>query len=302
MNNLKLNITIIVLILSCVLNAQNKKRNILDVFGKECHYCKKNDTGNHVHDDHKNPYTINFKKEIPFFATGIGLVTTGFIVKARNEEDPFTIEELQNLDRSKINKFDRGATTNSSSRASYLSDVILYSSSAFPLYFLINHHTKKDFLPLIVMSAEIYTITGGFVLNSKFLFNRSRPLTYNPEFSNKERTSSSSKLSFFSGHTAQTASFSVFLAKAITDYHPHMKRGLKVGVWSFALTLPATIGFLRIKGGHHFNTDVMTGYAIGAAVGFLVPHLHKKKKDSKLSLTPFNYGTVTGINLTWKID
>jgi len=289
----------IVLCLIGELYSQDKQQIIPNVFEKKCGQCKKKKSSIHKHD---SPYTINVKREIPYFVAGLGLLTSGLIVKAKNEEEPFTVSQLQSLDRSKINRFDRGATTNSSKKASHISDIILYSSSALPLYFLSNHHTKKDFLPLLVMSAEIYSITGGLLLNGKFLFNRSRPLTYNPEFSDKERTNSTSKLSFFSGHTAQTASFSVFLAKVLTDYHPGMKTGLKISLWAFALSLPATIGYLRVKGGHHFNSDVLTGFVIGSAVGWLIPQLHKQKKDSKLSLTPFNYGKVTGVNLTWKIN
>jgi membrane-associated phospholipid phosphatase len=37
----------------------------------------------------------------------------------------------------------------------------------------------------------------------------------------------------------------------------------------------ALTGFSRVNTGHHFATDVITGFAIGAAVGYLVPALHR---------------------------
>ena len=44
-----------------------------------------------------------------------------------------------------------------------------------------------------------------------------------------------------------------------------------------AALAPATVGFLRVKGGKHFPTDVLTGLVVGAATGYLVPRLHKIK-------------------------
>jgi membrane-associated phospholipid phosphatase len=151
------------------------------------------------------------------------------------------------------------------------------------------------------MAAEVYSITSTLALNSKFSFKRSRPLTYNPAVSNELRTDKTSKLSFFSGHTAQTAGFSFFMAKVITDYHPKMPLGQKIGLWSIAAALPAATGYFRVKGGKHFNSDVITGFAIGAAIGWLIPQLHKKK-NSKISMTPYNYHNANGLTLVLKLD
>ena len=289
-NNIKYLICIASLGGSFILQAQNSHKE------EACRYC--------LHGEHTNgsPYTINFKNEIPYFATSAGLLGTGLLIKNRNEDTPFTVEELNQLDPTKINSFDRGAIYNNSSSARQYSNYTLLSGAILPLYFLTNHHTKKDFFPLLVMGLEVFSITSTLTLNAKFTFNRTRPLTYNPNFSDELRTDATSKLSFFSGHTAQTAGFSFFMAKVITDYHPNMRIGTKVGIWSFAIALPAVTGYFRVKGGKHFNTDVMTGFAVGGAIGWLVPHLHKKKKDSKFSMNPFNYNGATGLSLTLKLD
>jgi hypothetical protein len=262
---------------------------------KECKRC--------VHGKHssESPYTVNLKSEIPYIASSAGLLGSGLLIKTINEEKPFTLEELNNLDPSKINSFDRDAILNNSSSARAYSDYALMTGALLPLYFLSNHNTRSDFVPLIIMGAEVYAITSTLALNSKFAFNRSRPLAYNPEFSDKFRMGKTSKLSFFSGHTAQTAGFSFFMAKVISDYHPNMAIGQKIGLWSFAVALPAVTGYLRIKGGKHFNTDVITGYAIGAFLGWAIPHLHKKK-ESKLSIAPFNYQNANGLSFTLKLN
>ncbi len=262
---------------------------------KDCKRC--------IHGKHssKSPYTVNLKSELPYIGLSAGLLGSGLIIKSINEETPFTSEELNNLDPSKINSFDRGAVYNNSLTAIEYSNYTLLSGALLPLYFLSNHNTRSDFLPLLVMGAEVYAITSTLALNSKFAFNRSRPLAYNPEFSEEFRMGKTSKLSFFSGHTAQTAGFSFFMAKVIHDYHPDMAIGQKVGLWSFAVALPVVTGYFRVKGGKHFNSDVITGFAVGAAIGWLVPQLHKKK-ESKLSLAPFNYQNTNGLSLTLKLD
>ena len=282
------------LLFGILLNAQTQQP--IEKSSKECNNC--------LHGSHTNesPYQISLKNELPFLATSLGLLGSGLLIKEINGEPLFTIGDLNQLDASQINSFDRGAVTNNSSSARFYSNVTLLSGVALPLYFLTNHHTRSDFFPLLVMGAEVFSITSTLTLNVKFTFNRTRPLAYNPEFSDELRTGETSRLSFFSGHTAQTAGFSFFMAKVITDYHPNMRMSAKIGIWSFAVALPAATGYFRVKGGKHFNTDVITGFAVGAAIGWLVPHLHKKKKDSKVSLTPFNYDGANGVRLTLKID
>ncbi len=78
----------------------------------------------------------------------------------------------------------------------------------------------------------------------------------------------------------------------MNDYHPNMKTGYKIAIWSFSAALPIATGYFRVKGGRHFPTDVITGYAIGAFAGWLIPELHKKKElNKKLSIVPqFNLG------------
>jgi len=44
-------------------------------------------------------------------------------------------------------------------------------------------------------------------------------------------------------------------------------------IWTTAALIPAITGYLRVKGGKHFPTDVVVGYVVGALVGILVPRL-----------------------------
>ena len=79
--------------------------------------------------------------------------------------------------------------------------------------------------------------------------------------------------SFFSGHTSCVASNSFFAARVFSDYYPESK--WKPVVWGAAIALPAVTGYLRVKAGKHYPSDVIAGYAVGAAVGYFVPKLHR---------------------------
>lgn len=296
MKNLLKYLILTVILGSCSMMLQAQTEELIDHADKTCRYC--------IHGEHQagSPYTINFKNELPYFATSLGLLGTGLLIKEKNGRTPFTVEDLNQLDPSGINKFDKGAIHNNSLSARKYSNYTLISGALLPLYFLSNHYTQKDFIPLLVMGVEVYAITSTITLNTKYSFNRTRPLAYNPDFSDELRTGETSRISFISGHTAQTAGFSFFMAKVITDYHPNMRTEVKVGIWSFAVALPVVTGYFRVKGGKHFNSDVMAGFAIGGAIGWLVPHLHKTKKlDSKLSMAPYNYNGATGLSLSLKL-
>lgn len=286
-------VLIITVFVNCLVVAQSLPDTASLV--KTCNYCQ--------HKEHKgeNPYSVNFNNELPYFGTTLGLLGTGLWIKSVNEKDPFTEAELAMLDASKVNRFDRGAIYNNSSSARRISDIIRTTGLALPLVFVSNHHTKKDMLPLSVMALEVFGLTGALTLNTKFLFTRTRPLAYNPNVSLDLRTGPTTRLSFISGHTAYTAAFSVYMAKVIHDYHPNMKKGVRLGVWSFALTMPIATGYFRIKGGKHYNTDVIAGYAAGALIGWLIPELHKKGRDQKYTLAPFNNDGASGLTFMLKL-
>lgn len=51
-----------------------------------------------------------------------------------------------------------------------------------------------------------------------------------------------------------------------------------------SLTLAAMTGYARVKAGKHYPTDVIAAAAVGFAIGYLIPTLHKKKKGDQVSL------------------
>jgi len=263
---------------------------------KDCRVCKSG-----VHQN-GNPYNHDLKSEVPFIIAGATSLTFGLVLRLTDNTVPYTVDELGDLDRNDVNAFDRPATYNWNPNAAKASDFIRTSVIILPIIFLGNHHTRSDFGSLLIMGLEVTAITYGLTTGIKHAVNRTRPLVYNEEVKPvEERTASNTRLSFFSGHTSFTAAFSFFIAKVMHDYHPDMKTEYKIGLWTFAAAIPLATGYLRVKSGKHFPTDVMTGYAIGAFVGWLIPELHKKKKmPDGLSISPsFSYGS-RGIYLSYR--
>jgi len=262
---------------------------------KSCRVCK---SGVHLNG---NPYRHDFKSEVPFIITSGASLTFALAVRLTDNTQPYSANELDQLDRNDVNAFDRPATYNWNPNAAKASDIIRTSVIILPIIFLGNHHTRSDFGSLLIMGLEVTAITYGLTTGIKHAVNRTRPLVYNEEVPVEDRTASNSRLSFFSGHTSFTAAFSFFIAKVMNDYHSDMKTEYKIGLWVFAAAVPLATGYLRVSAGKHFPTDVMTGYAIGAFVGWLIPELHKKKKlNEGLSISPsFSYGS-RGIYLSYR--
>lgn len=230
-----------------------------------------------------HPYRLDFKREVPFIVSSGVILGVGLLADGLNNTTPFTTQELNALDVSDINSFDRKYVNNYSPVDAKTSDYIRTGITILPILLLSEHHTKEDITSLLVMAAEVMSVTFGITNGVKNLVARTRPSVYNPIVPLSERTSSGSRKSFFSGHTSHTAAGAFFMAKVISDYHPNMNKGTKIGLWSVSAYIPAITGYLRVKAGKHFPTDVMTGYAVGAFIGWLIPHLHSVNRKRFLN-------------------
>ena len=246
-----------------------------------CFICK-----GHSHSLTKVPYrAFSVKKEAPFMATAIGLSAAAYFLP---EPSPFTVSDLNLLDANSINNFDRSAINNSSATAKKASDVFLLGVLVLPAVFLSNHSTRDDIIPLGALSVEVVLLNYAFTAIVKKIAKRTRPLAYNSAFPIEDKLDANVRASFYSGHTSHTAALSFFMAKVMTDYHPSAGKGFKIGVWTFAASVPAITGYLRVRAGKHFPTDTIVGGIAGGLVGVLVPHLHRKKQAKVAQKVKFN--------------
>ncbi len=248
-----------------------------------------------------NVYSINHKVEIPVTLGLFAVNYYGFGVLKRKPVLDST--EVISLNKNDVWAFDRVALNQSHEQrfdAQNMSDISMNVSLMLPALLLIDREIRSDWFDIIVLYLETQAINSNlYTWTGPMIFNRSRPLVYYHELPMEERTASGTRNSFFSGHTSWTAGASFFTAKVYSDYHPELG-GKKWLLFAAALIPPTIVGYYRIRALKHFPTDVIAGGAIGAAMGVLIPHLHKaNRKNKNLSLLPFA-GEYTGLTASLK--
>jgi len=219
----------------------------------------------------QNTYQMSWSRDLPLGISGGGMLGTSFILKAKKEA--LTPEQLGALNREDINCFDRGATYNWSEPTAHASDAVMFLSVAMPSLIFIDEKARQEYKSVLLMTSETYLLTAGLTGLVKELARRERPYTYNENVPLEEKQKKDARSSFFSGHTSMTASSAFLTAKLYADFNPHSR--FRPLVWTGAALLPALVGVLRFHAGKHFWTDIIAGYAIGAAVGVSVPAIHK---------------------------
>ena len=203
---------------------------------------------------------------------------------------PLTIDEIDALDRSKINWFDRSAAYNYSVSAADISTPLLLVSLLTPAALLTADEIKNDALSLGVMYFEVFLITNSITDLTKNLVKRARPYVYNTDVSltgsskwdSADKTGKDARKSFFSSHVANAFSMAVFTSAVYRDYFPESK--YKKYIWGGTLGLASMVGYLRYEAGLHYPTDILSGALVGSAVGWLIPAIHRM--DGKIEIVP----------------
>lgn len=215
------------------------------------------------------PYYLSLKREVVYTGLGIGSLGLGGYLRSRVDE-----LTLMDLNPGEINRFDRISTEMSSELADKWSDYTLLASLGISGTLLLGRESRQDFFKISVMFLEVMAISNGLTQISKSIFQRPRPYVFDENWDPIRILSSNDRAAFVSGHTSESAAGTFFFARVFSDYYPDSK--LKPYVWAVGFGLPALTGYLRIRSGNHYPTDVIAGYVLGAAVGYLVPTFHKK--------------------------
>ena len=251
-----------------------------------------------VWSQNEGPYNFNWKREL-VNASAAGLVAAGGIV-ARLQTTGLTPSQVNALDPYEIPGFDRPIIKKWNPDAALVSDIFLYGSFTLPAFMMINKRARKDFLVVGFIYAETALLTLGLTELTKGLSKRARPFAYNPDVEMHYKTERDARLSFFSGHTSITAALCFTTAKIFSDYSDNSTH--EALVWTAAAVIPLTTAFLRVEAGKHFPSDVIGGYLIGGAVGYLIPWLHKKKPLAKgMSLSPVGLDGGAGLYFSYRL-
>ncbi len=220
----------------------------------------------------KSVYKFRLSVDIPIGLISLGTGGTSFLLKKKKHA--LTLDEINALKPEDVNKFDRSAIYHYNKGSKIASDVFEITSMVSPALLFIDKDIRKDYKTVLPMWIETFAMTTALTAFTKELVQRKRPFVYNPNAPIGDKMSKDAKSSFFSGHTSITAASTFFIAKVYADYHPNSK--WKPLFWTGAAVIPAVTGLLRYGAGKHYFTDVIVGMAIGATVGILVPHLHKR--------------------------
>ena len=210
--------------------------------------------------------------------------------------DTLTAEDIAALDPANVNAFDRPATTRWSPSSANLSDGLLVAAVAAPLSLLAIARAAHGPVTIGVMLGETVLLSNGLGQLTKTAVRRVRPFVYNddPEIPYEQKTSTSARQSFPSGHAANAFASAVFLSTVYARLHPTSPA--RPWVWGGSLALATTVGYLRYDAGKHFPTDVIAGALMGGAIGWVVPKLHESDRVS-VGVAPGASGTTVELSV-----
>jgi membrane-associated phospholipid phosphatase len=214
------------------------------------------------------PFQLRWGTELAIGATDLGLFGLSLYLQTKKPEP-----NLADVDPNSIPFFDRAYATKTSSAQVLAADVLLVAVAAVPGVALPGL-SPGEVLAVGAMYAETLGLAYASSSFLKSVVVRYRPYAYaSPppsDFSNADTVSS-----FPSRHATLAFASAVFVGYLYEELHPDSRyKGL---VWATGLGIAGLVSVLRVTSADHFLSDVVGGAVLGAAEGFLVPFLHRKK-------------------------
>ena len=170
------------------------------------------------------------------------------------------------------------------------------------IYGLADFKRRKNFSSLktlTLMYMEGLYLSSGTMLVAKAVVNRPRPYVYNTELPWWERYRGANNESFFSGNATVLFYNVAFFSSVFSDLFPDSR--LTPWIWGGSLALAGFSGFLSVRSGMHYPTDVIAGAIIGGMTGFLIPLMHKEKISTRFRLTTWASSRAGGLNLAVRL-
>lgn len=206
---------------------------------------------------------------------GCGLATHGisFLLRSTADERP-----PHTVDLAHVPKIDRLATRHWSIRAHRSSNILMGVGCALSVAApIIGQRGDRPLLPLAIQT-ESLLIATGLTNMAKHAVRRPRPYLFNADVPSTLYRGRDDRSSFWSGHTASIASLT-FSTACMID-RSNADDAAKCAAWAGAAAVPTLMGYLRVRAGRHFPTDVLTGFVVGTLVGLAVPYIHRTDEGS----------------------
>ncbi|MEZ4987654.1 MAG: phosphatase PAP2 family protein, partial [Saprospiraceae bacterium] len=211
---------------------------------------------------------------IPVSGGGLLALGTSFVLS--NQVSPLTVSGIDHLLATHhIPTWDRYATRYYDRWPHQVSNGLGLASILLPATFMLDKANRQHAAELGYIVFEGALVTGGLTNLTKMLALRPRPYVFNPNAPLSIKLEKEARYSYFSGHTSLTAYFSFATAQIYNDLYPQSR--YKKVVWASAVALPLVAGYMRMRAGKHYLSDVVSGYVVGAATGILIPRLHKRR-------------------------
>ena len=227
-------------------------------------------------------------------------MTTNYVITKQYKE-LITSSSINTLNYKNINKLDQNLMSSYNDNLESASDILLGSfilGSVFASPYIVNN--KNEFVTLGIMYFEVLSINLGINMFAKYIVDRPRPLLYDTKLDNEEKllNAQDNNMSFYSGHTTMAFATAFFISTVYSDLNS--ESNFIPIIWTGSMLCATGVATLRMTAGMHFFTDVITGAIISSAITYGIVKLHKKRKDSKLSISP-NIGSSIGLSLTYKL-
>lgn len=193
-------------------------------------------------------------------------------------------------DPSNINGLDRYAISRRSSTWATVSDIMFFGSFLMPhalgamdqLY-----DGSEDGWEGYGKDALVLGETLAFTLllneNLSVIFQRARPLAYNPDVPAEKRLTGDSALSFPSGHVAGPFAMATAYTRLFYQRHPDSPMVWPIAIGMYGMGVLTAVG--RMEDGQHFPTDVIAGAMMGTSMGLIVPWLHEGSEERAVTAT-----------------
>ncbi|MBR4630538.1 MAG: phosphatase PAP2 family protein [Treponema sp.] len=244
----------------------------------------------------KNPFELSFAKEFALLGIGIALSGSDLILDNMMHVNRQKYDG-EIYDKDDVNAFDRFFMHGYSKSLHAVSNITLASLLVSPAL-LAPLSDRSLWLTEGIMYAETLLIANGLKELTKLCVTRIRPYMYYGMDSAPEDKIADGDFasSFFSGHSTMAFASASFLSYTFCSLFPDSSMKIPVVAGSFSLA--ALTAVLRVLGGNHFATDVITGAVVGSSVGFLVPFLHRTHGNgSCVQIAPSAMGVSVRIGL-----
>lgn len=248
----------------------------------------------------KMVYKLNPKVDIPIVAV-CGSWSGYLLLTQIYSKGPSTQQQILDLNINNINPIDRMSIYPYNAYLDKTSYYPFYAAIPLPLlFYLTGNDMRSDYPKLTFLYLETLSVTGMVGVSATYFVNQYRPYVYTPSTSLTLKEDQVSKNSFFAGHVEIVATSTFFISEVYSSYYPDSK--IKWLFFSLAGVATAGMGYMRMKAGMHFTSDIILGAGVGASSGILVPyfHNHKTVKNHYLSFTPYGDDNTYGLSMVYK--